>query len=86
MDVVLDLMRIEGICKMLTQAIDPELLGRRFLSVSGQARVANVKQVLSLMSIADLRKIIEKSPEITDEVAASVALLFRALLCIAAQR
>lgn len=53
MGVALDLMRIEGICKMLIQAIDPESLGGRFLSVSGQARVGNVKQALTLMSIAD---------------------------------
>lgn len=68
MGVALDLMRIEGICKMLIQSIDLEALEGRFLSVSGQAHVDNVKQALSLMSKADLRKIIEKSPEITDDV------------------
>lgn len=68
MGVALDLMRIDGICKMLIQSIEPEALEGRFLSVSGLAHVDNVKQALSLMSKADLRKIIEKSPEITDEV------------------
>lgn len=68
MGVALDLMRIEGICKMLVKTIDPEALENRFLNVSGQGRVDNVKQALSLMSKADLRKIIEQSPEITEEV------------------
>lgn len=71
MGVALDLMRIEGICKMLMQTIESEALERRFLSVSGQGRVDNVKQALALLSKADLRKIIEVSPEITDEVVKS---------------
>ena len=40
MGVALDLMRIEGICKMLIQSIDLEALEGRFLSVSGQAHAA----------------------------------------------
>lgn len=56
MGVALDLMRIEGICKMLTQTIEPEALKGRFLSVSGQARVDNVKQALLLMSKAHFTK------------------------------
>ena len=68
MGVALDLMRIEGICQMLIKTIAPEALEMRFLSVSGQGHVDNVKQALSLLSKADLRRIIEKSPEITDEI------------------
>lgn len=71
MGVALDLMRIEGICKMLMQTIEAEALERRFLSVSGQGRVDNIKQALSLLSKADLRRIIEISPEITDDVVKS---------------
>ena len=58
MGVALDLMRIEGICQMLIKTIAPEALEMRFLSVSGQGHVDNVKQALSLLSKADLRRII----------------------------
>ena len=68
MGVALDLMRIEGICQMLSKTLEPESLEMRFLSVSGQSRVDNVKHSLSLLSKVDLRKIIDISPEITDEV------------------
>jgi len=68
MGVALDLMRLEGICKMLLETLDPDELENKFLSVTGQGKVENIKNALLKLTKADLRKIIDQSPAITDSV------------------
>ena len=71
MGVALDLMRLEGICKMLTSTLDEETLENKYLSVTGQSKVENITKALAKLTKNDLRKIIEQSPEITEEVIVS---------------
>lgn len=68
MGVALDLMRLEGICKMLIETLDADELVNKFLSVTKQRKVDNLKGSLSKLSKAELRQIIELSPSITEAV------------------
>ena len=65
--VALDLMRLEGICKMLISSLGEDELESKYLSITGQAKVENVKKALAKLSKAELRRIIEISPSITEE-------------------
>jgi hypothetical protein len=65
--VALDLMRLEGICKMLISSLDEDALESKYLSITGRAKVDNVKKALAKLSKAELRRIIEMSPAITEE-------------------
>ncbi|WP_066686024.1 hypothetical protein [Christensenella intestinihominis] len=66
--VALDLMRLEGICKMLLDTINEDELKQKYLFVTGQGKVDNLKSALSQLSKADLYKIIKRSPEISESV------------------
>lgn len=68
MGVALDLMRLEGICKMLTETLESDELENKFLSVTKQQKVDNIKSSLIKLTKAELRQIIELSPLITDAV------------------
>lgn len=43
MGVALDLMRLEGICKMLLESLEADELETKFLAVTGQQKVENIK-------------------------------------------
>lgn len=68
MGVALDLMRLEGICKMLTETLESDELESKFLSVTKQQKVDNIKKSLIKLTKAELRQIIEISPQITEAV------------------
>lgn len=68
MSTAIELMRIEGICEMLIQTVDAMTLENRFLHISGQESVADIKRGLSSLNKNDLKKIIDMSPEITAEI------------------
>ena len=68
MGVALDLMRLEGICKMLVETLEADELENKFLSITKQQKVDNLKSSLLKLTKADLRQIIEISPAITESV------------------
>ena len=68
MGVALDLMRLEGICKMLLENLEADELENKFLSVTGQQKADNVKNSLLKLTKAELRQIIELSPSITESI------------------
>lgn len=71
MGVALDLMRLEGIVKMLNSSLDESDLKEKYLSVTGQGKVDNIKKALTKLTKPDLRKIIDMSPAITEEIVVS---------------
>ena len=68
MGVALDLMRLEGICKMLLESLEADELETKFLAVTGQQKVENIKNSLLKLTKAELRQIVELSPAITESV------------------
>ena len=68
MGVALDLMRLEGICKMLLESLETDELETKFLAVTGQQKVENIKNSLLKLTKAELRQIVELSPTITESV------------------
>lgn len=68
MGVALDLMRLEGICKMLLESLEADELETKFLAVTGQQKVENIKSSLLKLTKAELRRIVELSPTITESV------------------
>lgn len=68
MGVALDLMRLEGICKMLLESLEADELETKFLAVTGQQKVENIKNSLLKLTKAELRQIVELSPTITESV------------------
>lgn len=68
MGVALDLMRLEGICKMLLESLEADELETKFLTVTGQQKIENIKNSLLKLTKAELRQIVELSPTITESV------------------
>lgn len=61
----LDLIRIEGICKMLFDSIEYDTLKNKIENVTGSGEIKDVKQALFRMPRYQLIKIIEITPSIT---------------------
>ena len=66
--IALELMRLEGICKMLSDILPKEELESKYLQVSKQDKVENLTTAVRRLSKSQLREIIEKSIEITEDV------------------
>ena len=64
----LELMRLEGICKLITDNIEDEALENRYLSVTDKRQVNDLEKAIKQCTKSQLIDIISISPEITDDL------------------
>ena len=64
----LELMRLEGVCKIITDNIEYEALENRYLHVTGKGKVDNLDKAIRQCPKYQLINIINMSHEINDEL------------------